>query len=233
MSFDALCEMLWETAFESAIGALMVMIMGGIAIGIVGGIFGDMNPHLPPALAGAKPVTTIPHSFIGLQNFFHQYQYAIIFSVLFLAKLVGRLARYSTLEKHRETAAWLGGFSERISEDWLGLIVINAFNAWITALILSWLQNFSWTHFLWALAMEALQPLFHFLFGWVPANPFFDLLGSTWGWYNDNQFKFTFWLIYTAAICDDLGIPNIKTLSRIVWLRLTTPRTARIEVAKD
>ncbi|HWW01402.1 MAG TPA: hypothetical protein VNZ64_17025 [Candidatus Acidoferrum sp.] len=29
-----------------------------------------------------------------------------------------------------------------------------------------------------------------------------------------NQFKFTFWFFYTAAICDDLGLPNFKTLGR-------------------
>ena len=35
-------------------------------------------------------------------------------------------------------------------------------------------------------------------------------------WYGDNQYRFTFWFLYLAAIGDDLGIPNFKTLGR--WL---------------
>jgi hypothetical protein len=38
-----------------------------------------------------------------------------------------------------------------------------------------------------------------------------------WSWYDQNQLKFNFWLIYLAAVCDDFGIPNLKSLVRWGW----------------
>ena len=52
-------------------------------------------------------------------------------------------------------------------------------------------------------------------------------LANLANWYGDNQFKFMFWLFYSAAICDDLGLPNYKALARFLWQRFLKPRINR------
>jgi hypothetical protein len=52
-----------------------------------------------------------------------------------------------------------------------------------------------------------------------------------WNWWSDNQLKFSFWALYIAGICDDLGVPNLKTLARFFWrrwrrLRRHSPRSS-------
>jgi hypothetical protein len=46
------------------------------------------------------------------------------------------------------------------------------------------------------------------------AGPGAGSVGRWYWWYGQNQAKFLFWLLYSAAICDDLGLPNYKTLIR-------------------
>jgi hypothetical protein len=46
-----------------------------------------------------------------------------------------------------------------------------------------------------------------------------DLVERWSTWYGVNQTKFAFWLLYSAALCDDLGLPNYKTLARRAWNR--------------
>lgn len=89
----------------------------------------------------------------------------------------------------------------------------------ITAWVLAFTQQFSWTALLWRLLVD---PILHVLMGLVRGLLGHGAQGSLQGWldwYGDNQIKFNFWLIYTAAICDDLGLPNLKTLARWVWRR--------------
>jgi len=232
LTVERTTEILWETAIESAIGALLILVLGSVAIGLVSGIMADMTPTLPPALAGKPTAEAVPPPWAGLQEFFHQYQFAIVFGVLFVGKTAGRLIRYSPRREHRFAGAWFERMVNQVSENWMGLIVINAFTAWVTAMVISWCQNFSWVHWIWAIALNLCQPVFHTIVGWFPANPAFDLIGNTFGWYNDNQFKFTFWLVYTAAICDDLGIPNLKTLSLRIWHRVVYGKGVPVAISQ-
>jgi hypothetical protein len=48
-----------------------------------------------------------------------------------------------------------------------------------------------------------------------------DLVERWFSWYGANQAKFAFWLLYSAALCDDLGLPNYKTLARRPWNRFS------------
>ena len=86
----------------------------------------------------------------------------------------------------------------------------------MAVLVLQCVQNFSLTHWLWeALSGRALQALQAMgrLMGWSQPSP----LERWFSWYGANQTKFAFWLLYSAALCDDLGLPNYKTLARRAW----------------
>src|SRR5262249_4227038 len=48
-------------------------------------------------------------------------------------------------------------------------------------------------------------------------------------WFGQNQARFDFWIIYLAAICDDLGIPSIKTLGRWLWRKIGKHPTTTIQ----
>jgi hypothetical protein len=71
-------------------------------------------------------------------------------------------------------------------------------------------------HLAWQFVGGLLSPMLHAIGKLLPGT---DLLASWGSWYADNQFKFTFWLFYSAAICDGLGVPNYKTLGRMLWQR--------------
>jgi hypothetical protein len=44
-------------------------------------------------------------------------------------------------------------------------------------------------------------------------------VGDWVSWYQGNQAKLYFWIIYLGGIIDDLGVPNFKTLARWGWRR--------------
>jgi hypothetical protein len=89
----------------------------------------------------------------------------------------------------------------------------------VAVLVLQCVQNFSLTHWLWEAvsgrALQALQAVGR-LMGWSQPSP----LERWFSWYGANQTKFAFWLFYSAALCDDLGLPNYKTLARRAWKRV-------------
>jgi hypothetical protein len=88
-----------------------------------------------------------------------------------------------------------------------------------------WIQQFTFAnlvlHWLLESVLASLQSLAHqFLGGGA------DTVTAWCSWYVDNQLKFTFWFFYLSAICDDLGIPNFKTLGRGL-ARVTLKRIRR------
>jgi hypothetical protein len=60
--------------------------------------------------------------------------------------------------------------------------------------------------------LDALQSTAQQLFGASSGHQ----VNSWFEWYGENGFKFCFWVFYLGAICDDLGIPNFKSLGR--WI---------------
>lgn len=103
-----------------------------------------------------------------------------------------------------------------LSENWFGMVVGNAFGAMISAMVLVWVQNFSWAQMLWQWVFQDLLSTFQPVAEAILGRGRLGSFEQWWNWYGDNQFRFTFWFFYVAAICDDLGLPNFKTLGR--WL---------------
>src|SRR5205085_12126372 len=100
------------------------------------------------------------------------------------------------------------------------IIFINAFGAYVGALCWRWTQEFSWMQLVWNAVFDALRPALQGLVNFVHGNDLVITTQSLMQWYNANLFKFAFWLFYVAAICDDLGLPSIKTLGRLFRRRL-------------
>jgi hypothetical protein len=221
LTFDKAAEILWSCVWESVALAFLVQIMGSVTLGIVGGLWHDMTPSLPPGLAG-KPLPEAEPSPVwdGLRTQFHHHQFAILLAVVFVAKAATRLLHYSDNEAHQNAATQVRVMARHLSRQWFRLVVGNAFAAFGVALALRFIQEFSLTHLVWQFFTALTAPVWHAVGGVLPAAGFFDAIRKLASWYGDNQFKFTFWLLYSAGICDDLGLPNYKTLARLAWQRL-------------
>jgi hypothetical protein len=151
-------------------------------------------------------------------SFFREHRYALIFLVLFCGITAGRLLKYSPNEDQRRAAAWSKRAFRRMSDQWFGLIVVNAFVTVIAVMIIKFTQQFTLTAFLWHIVGDLVTALIRNV-----ANLFsteaVQYVENFVAWCKANQPRFLFWLLYTAAICDDLGLPNYKTLGRFVWRR--------------
>lgn len=205
---------------EAFVLAIMVMVMGSIAVGILGGVLGDMVPSLPPGLA-PKPhaMEGVAPAWQALQSGLHRHGFGILFGVIFAGKLLTRLFGHARDEGQGGAASGLRRISRRVWSEWFRVVVVNAFGAFVLAYLAQWTQAFSLTHWLWQLIFNAIGALVHILAGLLPWSGAPGLVESLASWFNDNQLKFTFWFLYSAAICDDLGLPNYKTLARWLWRR--------------
>jgi hypothetical protein len=216
----ALGSILWESAVEALVNAFLVLLLGGIALDIVGGLLHDMTPSLPPGMA-AKPRTHAASAPARHSSWaaLEEYRFPVVFGILFVLTCRARLAANSRDAEKGKLAAWTRRVANRLSEEWFDLIVANAFGALISALVIVWSQNFSWTEWLWNWLLDRLASgvlgLVSLVFGTASA----EGLKGWAGWYGENQFKFTFWLLYLGAISDDLGLPNLKTVARWLWRR--------------
>ncbi len=230
-------DVIFESAVEGCIRAFLVLLLGSIAIGMVGDIFKDMTPTAPPGFGG-KPELEAPapgpqHHHAptahGNWSFVKHNQFALVASIFFVLGLRKRLICRGNTSNAPATRTHK--VLNRFSEDWFSLIVGNAFGATISAFVLVWAQQWSWSQICWhwflSQVLPAFRPVGRFLLGDTGAHRLQDL----WAWYSGNQFRFTFWLLYFAAIANDLGLPNFKALGR--WLgrrvrhRLQERRSAR------
>jgi hypothetical protein len=219
LSSDKLFEILWHCATQAFIMAFTVGILGSIAIGILSGICGDMTPSLPPGLDGDTPLrATASHWWNASRTAIHRHSFAVLWFILFGCKSALALARYSNAPHLRDVAARVLWITHRLSRDWFSLLIKNAFAAFIGVLVLQIVQNLSLTHLLWEAVKSLVQPLCQSA-GHLFGGSLYDLLARWLNWYGDNQTKFSFWLLYSAALCDDLGLPNYKTLARRLWAR--------------
>jgi hypothetical protein len=216
-------EILWDSAWEALILAFLVQLFGGIAFDIVSGLWAEMTPSLPPLLAHRPTAEAAPGSTFDF-SVFHHHRYALLFGLFFIGKSAARLVRHSGKKEHRQAVVRAQRVFGRVSDEWLSLVVFNAFAAFIAVLLLQVTQQFSWTQLLWGWLADLCRPLLHALASLLPGGGGLALLGSLIEWYQANQFKFLFWLFYSAAICDDLGLPNYKTLARLLWRRLCQTR---------
>ena len=218
-----------QSAVKALPEAIFVLVMGNVAVGLVGEIWHQMAPSLPPGLDG-KTFSAAGRSVSSIIRWpsIRDHQFLVVYSIFLAHNLRLRLFGKSSTEQENESESTDHNARRDFARQWFRLIVGNAFDAICSAVALFWAQQFSLSQMLWHAVLQPivaiLQSAATSLFGESTAGTF-----QRWiHWYGENQFKFNFWFFYLAAICDDLGIPNLKTLARWCWHRIK----ARIYGAK-
>jgi hypothetical protein len=221
LGLDRIVAILWESAVQSFIRAILVVVFGSIAISMASGIWQEMAPSRPPGFEQRpKAEATSPSPLPGWETRFSEHRFLIIFVLIFVLTLWFRLVGRKLDPEESKTMSHLGKITNNLSENWFGLIVGNALGALISAVVLVWVQRFTFAsllfHWLLESVLASLQNLAQHLLGTGRTNA-----AQAWfSWYGDNQLRFTFWFFYLSAICDDLGIPNFKTLGRRLGRKL-------------
>jgi hypothetical protein len=217
-------EILWESAWSALVLAFLAQLFGTIVVSIVGWMWHDMTPSMPPGMERKPHLEAEP----GAWDFswFQQHRFALLFAVFFLVETVTRMARHAGSERQRKAAAVVRRLQRRVSAEWVNVLVVNAVTAFVTVLVIQITQQFTFTALVWSFVGGAIQSLAHMVASAVPGGGLFRRIGEFFGWYQENQFKFLFWFLYAAAISDDLGLPNFKTLGRYLgrrWCRRRSP----------
>jgi hypothetical protein len=211
-------EILWNAAWRAFASAFVMMIMSQIALDIVGGIWREMTPKPPPGLIHPESTKLEPDRPAFRVNLpLKAPGFRVLWTLIFLGMAGTRLAAYSQRPRIRDAAAGLVRISRRVSNRWFGAIVGNAFYAWAMMMALYWAQMFSTSQWLLRVLVEVFQPVIQSLAHFFLSAPGAERIGNLYSWYDDNQLKFYFWCFYLAAIADDLGLPNFKTLGRGIW----------------
>jgi hypothetical protein len=207
---ERVATILWESARSALFRAFFVQIFGSIVVGFISDVFSEMSPSAPPGFGHhlAAPFSPLTH---GLGTFIRQNEFWIIFALLFILITTARFARFLPKSEHRRLAAQFILMNRRISGQWFSLFVVNGFTAWISTMVIMFTQQFSWTKILWSAISSVVEPLCQMFTRLLPGA---GTVGQWFSWYGENQPKFLFWLLYTAAVCDDLGLPNYKALIR-------------------
>jgi hypothetical protein len=215
------------SAIKALPEAISVLVMGTIAVSLVGGIWAHMAPSLPPGVDG-KTLSAAQRSISSLIRWpsIKEHQFLIVYFIFFLHNLRLHLFANPGVARDEQLESYDPNARPRLYRGWFGLIVGNAFGAMCSAFALFWVQQFSLSQFLWH---AFLLPVFSLL-----QNAGSSLFGPSFGgtmqnwiaWYGENQFKFNFWFLYLAAVCDDLGIPNLKTVGRWCWHRIAARITS-------
>jgi len=214
-------ELLLDTVFPSAVTALLVVFLGGVGIGLVGDLWHEMLPALPPIFSHGTPEAESTSGFWSLlRGSAIRYRFALVFAAVFVVKSAIRMGKCSSHSGLRRFAAFLLWRGRRFKDDWFTIIFFNAFGAYVGALCWRWTQDVSWVQLVWSAVFDALRPAFQAVMNFVHGNDLVITTQSLVEWYNANLFKFAFWLFYVAAISDDLGLPSVKTLGRMLRRRL-------------
>jgi hypothetical protein len=216
-------EILWGSIFEAFLLSIMILILGGLGLGMAAGIWKQMipgSPPLTPILEAASPAPSAqPTRLFGTLG---DHKFAIIYGFTYAGLVLFQLARYSSSAKERLIVRGLRRITRKVSENWFELTFFNAIGAMIGAVVLTVVQQFS-----------LVQICVHVLLGWLQpgiyriADLFFNAyqIATVQGlihWYDANQMKFAFWLLYISAVLDDLGLPNLKTIARQCWTWIKT-----------
>jgi hypothetical protein len=216
LTVSRVTDILWDSAWEALILGFFVVIFGSLVFGFVSGVWREMTPSLPPEI-GSEPKLEAEGSPLNF-SFLREHRNALIFLVLFCGITAGRLLKYSRNDDQRRAVAWAKRGFRRISNQWFSLIVINAFLTVIAVMIIRFTQQFTLTAFLWNILGDLVTALIRNVVNLFSTDAV-QYVENLTGWYKVNQPRFLFWLLYTAAICDDLGLPNYKTLGKFLWRR--------------
>ena len=208
-------SLLIECAFTSVIEAWVALLWGRIVFDIIGGFVGGMIPSAPPGFTSSP---SNHHHSPGLP-WFHShdaalYTLSVIFFVLNLrSRLTGPGVGQAETKLH--------AVARRLREEGFSLLLTNAIGAMVAAWAASFVSEFSWTQMCLHWLLDSLAVPLNHLSNQITGS---DTIWKWWDWWNGNQLKFSFWLFYIASICDDLGIPNLKTLARFSWRRVRGER---------
>jgi len=221
LSLDRVAAILWESAVESFIRAILVIVFGCIAVSMASGIWGEMVPSRPPGFGHQiEAENTPPGAPPRWETWFGEHRFVIVFGLIFALTVWFRLVGERQQTQESKAESHLNKITHHLSENWFRLVVGNAIGALISAVVIVWVQRFTFANlvFNWLLGsvLSALQNLAHQLLGAARA----DTFDAWFNWYGNNQLKFAFWFFYLSAICDDLGIPNFKTLGRRLVRRI-------------
>jgi hypothetical protein len=209
----------WRIAVDTFVKTILVVVMGNVALGILGGIFSEMIPSAPPFLpktsgGHTNPDASLMHTWWSAA---HEHQFALVYVILFALGVRTRL--FPATGETETTEMRFQRITDHFSKNWFRLIVGNAFGALISAIVIYFVETFTGTRILVALLLAAILPGVKAVATFIFGSTIVNFLGSVFDWYGDNQLKFNFWIIYVGAVCDDLGIPNVKTLARFLWSR--------------
>jgi hypothetical protein len=201
---------LWENAVKAFVQAILVLALGSVAVGMASGVWSRMSPSAPPGLKVGIELETVPHpghTWWALPLV--QHRLGVMFAALFAFHVWSAIGPCQ-----RGATTWVRKIGCRVSEEWFGLIVGNAFGALVTALVVAWVQQFTVSHWLWSWLTDSVLSVVHDLASRILGASRSDGFQAWLDWYVANRLKFAFWFFYLAAIADDLGLPNFKTLVR-------------------
>jgi len=102
----------------------------------------------------------------------------------------------------------------------------------IAVMIIKFTQQFTLTAFLWHIVGDLVTALIRNVANLFSTDAV-QYVENLIGWYKANQPRFLFWLLYTAAICDDMGLPNYKTLGKFLWRRFFKREQPAAALATD
>jgi hypothetical protein len=218
---------LWRIAMDTFVKTILIVVMGNVALGILGGIFSEMIPSSPPFLpktsgGHTNPDASLMHTWWSAA---HEHQFAIVYVILFALGARARL--FPATDETATTETRFQKISDHFSRNWFRLIVGNAFGALISAIVIYFVENFTGTRILIGLLLAAILPGVKAVATFIFGSTIVNFVDGMFDWYGNNQLRFNFWILYVGAVCDDLGIPNLKTLARFLWSRWRRTQSAQ------
>ena len=204
-------QVLGETALQALLGGVGVMIAIGLTRWLLLGLLGDMLPAVPVDLAqeeGARLGSWLQAIVAGYDESPYRYAYLVSF--------VG-LAFYNLTTAGRELSE--GSFAARLEErwrwaaqNWFSLLIGNAWGAFIGAIVILFLAQFSLIRILIEAVLTALQPLLYSVAELVASGDQVATAELAVAWYGEHELRLLFWSLYLSNVLDDLGAPNLKSL---------------------
>jgi hypothetical protein len=222
-------EVIIASATDAFGSAIVLWLLGGVAVSMAGSFAGQMIPSLPPAFAAqqSSEADHAGHHFAWRQAM-RGGALVFFFAIFFIHSL------------------WLGfhggetGGGSRIKrilsnlrENWFGLIVGNAIGAWAATLVLGMVPDFSPVRMLGQWVWEMILPVIKEFGDYDSWSSNSASLGQWLAWYQANQIKLTFWILYLSGALDDLGVPNFKTLARWAWRRMKQRKGSSLPVSVE
>ena len=201
--------------------AVLVLVLGNVAVGIVGGIWHQMAPSPPPGIQG-EALSASKDSIASLVRWpaIREHQFLIVYLIFFVHNLRLFFSGSGPESRSSGPEQWDWQARRQFWRGWFRLIVVNAFGAMFSAIALWWAQQFSLSRMVWQAVLQPVTTQIQVLAGHVFGQRLEHGMADWLSWYSANQFKFNFWFLYIAAICDDLGIPNFKTLGKVLFHRI-------------